>query len=319
MIQNILKSIRGQSKSVAELERALGQIDIPSLEAEAEKLEEERRGALLDGTDKDVELVERKIEVANREVERAYAAKTELEKRIEAAKIMATQQERSARYNAAKDHAATVGKALRKEYPELAKRLVNLIRAIAEADVAVEEANRQLPDDAAPLLPVEVTVRRRPGTAEKTISEKEVSLWTHVNSWTLFAEDRQAEADAREKEYASNYNGLPPDGVIHVGGHRVQKRRFVRRTYIPSSGAIPHSPLASIELPGLVGGDPPFWDQSRVGIHSPRSILVRLQELAALKPAPPAEAGQPVVELIPIADTPARTNDEPAIDMAEEP
>ncbi|RWE11565.1 MAG: hypothetical protein EOS61_15660 [Mesorhizobium sp.] len=312
MIQNILKSIRGPSKSVAELERALGQIDIPSLEAEAEKLEEERRRALLDGTDKDVELVERKIEVANREVERAYAAQAELTKRIELAKAAATESELRARYDGAKAKSDAAGKMLQKEYPELAKRLVSLIRTLAEADVAVEEANRQLPADAPPLLPAEIVVRRRPGTNEKIISEKEVSLWVHAGSLTPFAEDRQAEADQREKDYAANWNGLPPDGVIQVGNSRVVKRRFIRKTYIPRGNAMLHTPLASVELPGLVGGDPPFWDQHRVGIHSSRSILARLQELATLKPVPPAEAGQPVVELIPIAEGASNNSEEAA-------
>ncbi|TIS44615.1 hypothetical protein [Mesorhizobium sp.] len=45
MIQNILKPIRGQAKSLADLERALAQIDIPRLEADAEKLEDDRRRA----------------------------------------------------------------------------------------------------------------------------------------------------------------------------------------------------------------------------------------------------------------------------------
>ncbi|CDX39196.1 hypothetical protein MPLA_290070 [Mesorhizobium sp. ORS 3359] len=311
-MQAILKSMRGQPKTVEQLQATLDALDIEGLEAAAENLEVERRRVLLDGTDKDLEAIEAKIASANRDIERAYAAKTELTKRLEAAKAAATESELRARYDAAKAKADAAGQKLQREYPELAKRLVSLIRTLAEADVAVEEANRQLPADAPPLLPAEIVVRRRPGTNEKIISEKEVSLWCHANSWDLFAENRQAEADAREKEHAANWNGLPPDGIIHVnGGHRVQKRRFLRRTYIPSSGAIPHSPLASIELPGLVGGDPPFWDQHRVGIYSSRSILARLQELATLKPAPPAEAGQPVVELIPIAED-ARNNSEEA-------
>ncbi|CDX22111.1 hypothetical protein MPL3356_390151 [Mesorhizobium plurifarium] len=311
-MQAILKSMRGQPKTVEQLQATLDALDIEGLEAAAENLEVERRRVLLDGTDKDLEAIEAKIASANRDIERAYAAKTELTKRLEAAKAAATESELRARYDAAKAQADAAGKMLRKEYPELAKRLVSLIRTLAEADVAVEEANRQLPADAPPLLPAEILVRRRPGTNEKIISEKEVSLWVHAGTVTPFAEDRQAEADQREKDYAANWNGLPPDGVIQVGSSRVVKRRFIRKTYVPRGNAMLHTPLASIELPGLVGGDPPFWDQFRVSVQSPRSILARLQELATLKPAPPAEAGQPVVELIPIAEDHASNNSEEA-------
>lgn len=81
-IQTIVKSLRGgQTNTADQLRQTLDQINIEGLEAAAEKLEAERRRVLLDGSDKELEAIETKIAAANRDIERAYAAKAELEKR----------------------------------------------------------------------------------------------------------------------------------------------------------------------------------------------------------------------------------------------
>lgn len=321
-IQTIVKSLRGgQTNTADQLRQTLGQIDIEGLEAAAEKLEAERRRVLLDGTDKELEAIETKIAAANRDIERAYAAKAELEKRLEAAITAATEAELSDRYNAAKAKADAAAKMLRKEYPDLARRLVELIRAVAEADVAVEEANKRLPADVAPLWPVEVTVRRRPGSEERTISEKEVQLWCHASSWDLLPDNRQGEADNRAVEVKASGH-QPPDGFIHLhGGIRAVKRRFIRRTYLPRTNPIHYSPLASVVLPGLVAGDPPIWEHRNNNYDMPRLVLARMADLAVMKPMPADADQEPVVQLIAVADTPAKAKEEPAttIDMAEEP
>lgn len=233
-VQNILKSLRGgQTNTADQLRQTLEQIDIDGLEAAAEKREVERRRILLDGTDKELEAIETKIAAANRDIERAYAAKAELEKRLESAIAAATEAELASIYNSAKAKADAAAKMLRKEYPDLGRRFVELIRAVAEADVAVEEANKRLPADAAPLWPVEVAVRRRPGSEEKTISEKEVQLWCHASSWDILPDNRQTEAERRAAEVKASGH-VPPDGIIHIhGGIRAVKRRFIRRTICP--------------------------------------------------------------------------------------
>jgi chromosome segregation ATPase len=128
-IQTIVKSLRGQANTAEQLRQTLDQIDIEGLEAAAEKLEAERRGVLLDGSDKDVEAVEAKIATANRDIERAYAAKAELTKRLDEAAAAATEAELLDRYNTAKAKADAAAKLLRKEYPELGRRFADPTRA----------------------------------------------------------------------------------------------------------------------------------------------------------------------------------------------
>jgi hypothetical protein len=320
-IQTIVKSLRGgQTNTADQLRQTLDQIDIEGLEAAAEKLEAERRRVLLDGSDKELEAIETKIAAANRDIERAYAAKAELEKRLESAIAAATEAEITGIYNSAKAKADAAAKLLRKEYPDLGRRFVELIRAVAEADVAVEEANKRLPADAAPLLPVEVTVRWRPGSEEKTLAEQEVQLWCHAGSWEVLPDKRQVEAGKRASELEAE-GRLPPDGVVHLhGGIRAIKRRFIRRTYLPRTNPIHYSPLASVVLPGLVAGDPPIWEHRLNSYDMPRLVLARMSDLAAIKPMPADADQEPVVQLIAVADTPAKAKEETAaVDMAEEP
>jgi chromosome segregation ATPase len=141
-MQNIIKSMRGQAKTADQLSQALDQIDIEALEAAEEKLEAERRRVLLDGSDKDLEAIEAKIATANRDIERAYAVKAELTKRLDEAAAAATEAELTERYSSAKAKADAAAKMLAKEYPAIGRRFVDLIRAIAEADIAVDEADR---------------------------------------------------------------------------------------------------------------------------------------------------------------------------------
>ncbi|MBZ9927756.1 hypothetical protein FJW04_21910 [Mesorhizobium sp. B2-7-3] len=282
MIQNILKTIRGQAKSVADLERALGQIDIPGLEADADKLEGDRRIALLDGTDKDVELVERKIEVANREVERAYAAKAELERRIEQARNSEADQDKVARYQAAKAQADAAAKALAKEYPEIGRKFVTLIKTVIEARTAIEQANQNLPDGVSPLLDPEFAVRGRHGEPERTLKTEEVALWCYANSSGIqvLPPEKQLELDARFK--GSDQGTVSSDSS---GGHTsVVRRRLTKRSYLPASQTERPDSILTIKMPGLKIGDVPFWQAlpySDLG-----SVRANLDKIASMRPAP---------------------------------
>ncbi|MBZ9748302.1 hypothetical protein LB516_24020 [Mesorhizobium sp. CO1-1-7] len=117
-----LNLVRRQANTVGDLTAALGQIDIEGAEAAAEALEAERRRILLDGSDKQLSDVEDRIATANRDIERLFAAKDEIERRLEAAKVSASQNERLALHAAAKAQADAAAKALSKEYPEIGRK-----------------------------------------------------------------------------------------------------------------------------------------------------------------------------------------------------
>lgn len=292
-MQTIIKQLRGQPNSVDQLRQALDGIDIDGLEKTAEQLEADRRRVLLDGTDKDVEAIEAKIASANRDIERAYAAKVELTKRLEEAAATATETERADAYRIAKAKADAAAKMLRKEYPELGRRFADLLRLVAEADMAVHAANEQLPADAAPLTPPEPMARCLPELPEQILEENEVELWCHANgsgSNSILSDDVQQKlAGCRADD----------NGVVQVPmhGYAAVKRRFIRRTTLPRVNASRPQPLSEIALPGLMDGDPPFWSPRGYAMES-RFILSRLAEIASMKAGNPQQR-EPKTEYLP--------------------
>jgi hypothetical protein len=298
VIQNILKKLRAGKSSAAEIEDALSRINIDEMERAAEELEAERRRILLDGSDKDLEAIEARITVANRDIERAVAAKEELERRLGDAVAAEQNGERLARYRTAKAKGEQAAARLAKEYPGYAKGIVDLIRIIAEATVEVQLVNESLPAGVDPLPDPEFSVRGLPGLPRKIISEREVELWFYVNNNNIAPEAIWKDLDREDHD---------GDGVVDRAGYnspqRFEKRRFIKRDYLEREQMVHPARLAGINLPGVVAGDMPYWREPAV--NDARAILSCLTTISEHKPAARKDRREARIEYIPVEPPPA--------------
>ena len=158
-IQTIVKSLRGgQTNTADQLRQTLDTLDIEGLEAAAEKLEADRRRVLLEGTDKDLEAIEARITSANRDIERRFALRDELQSRL--AKIDEADEiaGRKRRYDEATKLSGEARKALAR-YPSLARQIIDMLAVVAEAEAAIAAANDDLPEGASPITAAEASVR----------------------------------------------------------------------------------------------------------------------------------------------------------------
>ncbi|TSE07586.1 hypothetical protein C1D09_018820 [Mesorhizobium intechi] len=291
---DIFKLLRRQSNTAADLKAALAAIDLDGAEAVAEGIEAERKRILLDGTDKELAAVEERLAAAYRHIERLGAAKEELERRIEAATAAETQQERTVQYASAKAQADAAAKLLTTRYPAIARDFIGLLKTLAEAQLAVDDANQRLPDGAAPLMDPETAVRALLGQPEKTLEEVKVSVWCFANSPDIrvLPPEKQDELNTR---FPNSDRGSIHSGSA-VGSTEVVKRRVIRRTYVPRTNNTWPARLAAIDLPGLKVGDPYVWQASTN--PDPRLVLANLARLAAMRPAPAINQADVRVEYI---------------------
>ncbi|PZV33379.1 hypothetical protein [Mesorhizobium kowhaii] len=157
-LKNLLSIVRKPASPRADLAFALASLDLESAEVRASQLETERRRILISGDDRDLAEIEDKITVANREIERRFALRDELQSRL--AKIDEADEiaGRKRRYDEATKLSGEVRKALAR-YPSLARQIIDMLAVVAEAEAAIAAANDDLPEGAAPIAAAEVSVR----------------------------------------------------------------------------------------------------------------------------------------------------------------
>lgn len=191
-------------------------------------------------------------------------------------------------YQAAQRQAEEARQALIEWYPSFAGGLADLLRGVAEAEIAVSQANGDLPRGAAPLQGVEHTVRDDLGSPEEILSEEEVVIWCRPG-------DLRPESVGQEYvRFTGDRRGYvqPSNGPIE---HLVP-RTFTVTRYIPAYSAdAPYALATTLNLPGLKAGDPAFFRplDPRYDALGPDRVLLRLAEgqMAgpAAAPARPAE------------------------------
>lgn len=151
-------SVLKQDQSSGALRAARDQINLDALEQTVIEFEQQRAKLLLDGSDRDVDAIEKQITEANREVERAHAMHRELGARIEQAEAAEDQAARQAKYEAAKAENRKAKSALR-EYVKAASNIRECLVTLARAQIAIAEANAYLPDGCEPIIAEERMTR----------------------------------------------------------------------------------------------------------------------------------------------------------------
>jgi len=244
------------------------------------------KGKLLTADDATLrQLVEARTDAGVR-VDRATALVEALRERLEAAQTREAEAARVTAYEAAHAQAEEARAALVELYPGLARDLMSLMRVVAEAEIAVQAANADLPAGAAPIAGVEASVRDLPGVPETVLSETYVERWVEVGKVTPGSFDQHAVQDLGRGQ-----------GVIKIPGiaakdcRPVERRGFLEQRVYPASLRRAAYGLAErLALPGLRVDDPAFWEPAS-GL-GPRQVLSKIaaRDTASVQIAPAVEA-----------------------------
>lgn len=215
----------------------------------------------------------------------------ELQSRHLAAVEAEAEAARRERYDEAKARADATVAALRKEYPAAAKRIVAMLRELAEAEALVDVVNGDLPAGAERLVPPEALVRNKPGRPDKTISNDVAMLWCRVHGLGPLGEERQGLVVPNRDD--------PKRGVLKHGFGEpmdVELRPFRRTRTIRGYGATILPPLAkAIELPQLEPVGRPFW--SALTWATSAGVLAEVEKLSAPLPQPEVKEPEIVEEI----------------------
>lgn len=141
---NAIKNLLVQKKGKSEAFRtALAEIDIPALAATVDELAAQRGKMLLDASDEAIEKVEQQMAKAQRDLDRAIAARREIETRLDHAEKREARERYEAQRVALESTAQAAARALAERYPNAAREIVGLITAAEAADEAVKRWNAQ--------------------------------------------------------------------------------------------------------------------------------------------------------------------------------
>lgn len=221
--------------------------------------------------------------------DRAAALVQRLTRRSAEAAAAEAEEDRRAAYQqalAARDAAAA---RLVAEYPGLVAHLLDLVRELAEAGIAVEAANRDLPAGADPLIDAERIARTIPGLAREVVTDIELDLWSPEAGGDPIPEDEQHRVIAQggDKGYSSTKTG--------TGQSFFRKRRFRRVAFRREVAPAYMSALASgLALPPLREGDPLAWSPEHPIASSPRGVLARIGGIEAAAMQDRAPAARPI-------------------------
>lgn len=198
-------------------------------------------------------------------------------------------------YKSAAAKASAAAGRLSKEYARHAGAIRDVICAIAEAELAVNAANADLPCGAAPLVGPERIVRDGAASPRTIIGDTIVKLWVYPGTGNVLPPEAQATV---RQNGASSKGSLPSQSKMGDPFKEVELRSFRRIEFRPEVRADHARALArSVELPGLRAGEPPFWSSDA---GDPSAVLRRADSLkAAALAKPPADVR---VELIPYVE-----------------
>lgn len=285
----ILSKLLGKSSST-DISGAItkAQAELAQAEAAVTAAEEQYEANLLTADKKALRgLLDAKTE-ANIDVDQARARIQRLERDHEAALEAEAESERQQQYDKAKELTATARKKLG-DYEKAALQIREVLRAIAEADVAVDAANGNLPTGAARLEKAE-DVRSAPNLYKEVTKEELVELWAYIGQQSVPVEhqhrvrvehvgkrirSRWDEGDFDEGGYEKGYYTTDSGAVIEA-----VKRRFVKRTFLPDETGHFAASLASVvSLPPAIVGGPVFFEPG--SYHAP-GLLAKLDQ-----PLPP--------------------------------
>lgn len=297
-ILSILGVAKKPDAAAASLREALDETErgIPDLEARADRLENSRSDALLEGDDAAIDELEAQIVAANRAIERAYAARDRLRQKLKAAEGEEAEEGRRQRYEAARKASADATKALR-QYPALAAQLVEIVETIASAEAEIASANADLPAGVEPLPSAETAARGWPAIPAKEVRGRPRQAWFFAGDYAGWGEVQAGDLKELQQTTVNGgvVNRLVSDRPVRIP---VELRTIIDIEVTPGQSAVEPAPLASqLQLPALHAGLPPIWSPASdpgffaggIGhfLDDVRRRLVSARDAIAAKPTDP--------------------------------
>lgn len=254
-IKKIFSPLMDQSTSAAAIRDALAAIDPAAHEAAALQLEEQRRAALVAGTDADIQRLDEQIAAAWRAHERAIARRQALEQQLTEATAREEDTVRRERYTTADKQARDAAATFQREYPRAAETIISLLRGLAEADAAVHAANERLPLGAKPLAGAELLARGHAAVPRELVETSDAGF-----EWRYLPQLSGAVPPQFVPQIES-HDGV--NGVLRRfdgGWDRVRKVKLERMTYLEGVGEAMPLPLAAVlNLPPTRAGEAAFF------------------------------------------------------------
>ena len=189
--------------------------------------------------------------------------------------------------------AERAGDQIKQFFATFGPKVHELLRAIAEAEILVERANRSRRDGAAPLPGPEERVRRLAGRPIEIVSEKTVEHWVYTKTGTIIDPDRVP--NIVTSDGATGVLNSRATMLAYGGDNRVERRAFreiVKRVAIKAT--LPDPLAMTLTLPALTS-DQPLWEPPRY--YTPSTVLEKLDDLEARRMLQPGLE----VELVPLA------------------
>ena len=275
LLKGLLGVVQREDLTAADLAGSLteAETEVAAATAALEAVEVGYKSGLLSADDAQLRRLDEARTDARLRSDRAAALHAALAEKLAAAREREADVERRQQYDAAQTQAAEAGRLLTEMYPQLAREIVEVLRVVAEAEIAVEEANMNLPANMPKILGVEASARST-SRPDGVVSERKVTRWCRLGERTPDTTRDDAIVEGPDGLGRRHIRGLPQrDAVVFV------KRRFMEQTVIPASGRVPDRLAESLALPGLMGGDWPFW--SPRDLSRPQDVLRHADRLAS--------------------------------------
>lgn len=282
-------------QTAATIRKQLAGVDVDALEADVERIETERRKALVRGSDADVEALDAKLAAANRAADRGVALRDELRR------LLAEAEAREAAEGLARERAEAERlsqaaiESLKTRLPALFGDIRSVLCEVAEAELAVEAINAKLPAAEHVLSPE--AWRSAPGREPEWIMAQEI-----VSCWCFENGNRLDDAMAARVVDRGGGKGFVPNtsSYLRSPGNPVIQRPFRKITKFPEIyGGHVRDLAASIILPPIRAGEAAGWgfDGSYGGAER---ILAAIVEAEAAQAAVPVQR-KPIVLYEPVS------------------
>jgi len=300
-LSKLLGGTAGSSEIASALERA--KQDIVTAEAASESADAAYRAGLIDETPAALRtLIDAKTD-AGIAGDRARAVVARLEQKLQTALDAEANAKRQATYEKAKTLTQAASRKIVSDYPEAAEKIREVLRAIAEADLAVEEANQNLPDGMQPLPGPEQT-RSTNTVWREPLPGKRVERWAGEGDFTRpIDDDLQSSVKPNQTRRRNNAGGSDEVGTVELSNGSfldVIKKPFIRREVLPDVTGWEIADLAAtVSLPPMLAGASSYWEPTLGG---PEPVLAALD--TPLRQRPPAPERTPVIEYALIREKP---------------